>query len=327
MNEQAPSVSVLVPCFNGERHLPMTLASLEALNWSNLEIIFVDDGSTDQSLTLLRQFSNHSRHRTQVLRQTNQGAASARNAAFAASTGAWIQYLDADDLLDADKLDWQIADLEQSGALMNAGSWGRFDRDPAETRFQPCPEPNPMSAAEYLRQHLGQAFMMQPSVFVVHRTLIEQSGGFDPTLSLNDDGEFFARVLAQAGSLRFVPRARCRYRSGSPGSLASTRSEAALNSALRAMQSTVRTALNLDHGAPMRLAAATGMARVAAYLAPHSASLAERAWQEALSLDPNAHWDEGGRSYRWLKPWLGWRSARRFEHWLANWRARYGGAR
>ncbi|AVP99880.1 hypothetical protein C7S18_23065 [Ahniella affigens] len=321
MDATSKLVSVLVPCFNAARHLPATLDSVESLRWPELEIVLVDDGSTDNSLNLLRAYQTQSRHRVQVLTQANQGAAVARNQAFAASHGAFIQYLDADDLLDADKIDLQAEDLLDSGAALNAGCWGRFVDDPDATRFVQSPEPSPLPAAEYLRRHLAEALMLQPSVFLARRELIAASGGFDPRLSLNDDGEFFARVIARAGGIRFVSEARCRYRSGDPGTLAGQRSAQALASALLAMQLTQATAAALDGSALMREARAKAMARVAAYLAPHDATLAERAWHEARALDPKAHWDEGGRSYRWLKPWLGWQRARRVEHLLAQWRA------
>lgn len=322
MDANQPRVSVLVPCFNAARHLPETLASLMALDWPNLELVFVDDGSTDASLDLLQRFQQTCTHQVVVLSQLNQGAAASRNRAFAASSGTFIQYLDADDLLDADKLRLQVADLIASDAPLNAGRWGRFVDDPKQTQFEPCPEPNPLSATVYLRRHLAEALMLQPSVFLARRELIAASGGFDQRLSLNDDGEFFARVIAKAGAIRFVADARCRYRSGDPHTLAGQRSQAALMSALLAMQLTTATAAGVDASPSMQSARATAMARVAAYLAPHDATLAALAWQDALALDPKAHWDEGGRSYRWLKPWLGWQRARRVEYQLAQWRAR-----
>lgn len=102
-------ISVIIPCWNVEALLPATLDSVLAQEHQNLEIICVDDGSADGTPAVLERFVQKSGGRMQVLRQTNQGACAARNAGMALATGEWLQFLDADDVLDTKKLSGQVA--------------------------------------------------------------------------------------------------------------------------------------------------------------------------------------------------------------------------
>src|SRR5438045_4211310 len=101
----APLVSILIPAYNAENWLADTLRSALAQTWPNKEIILVDDGSTDRTLAIARQFQSPS---VRVHAQPNQGASSARNAALALAQGEYIQWLDADDLLGRDKITKQM---------------------------------------------------------------------------------------------------------------------------------------------------------------------------------------------------------------------------
>ena len=90
-----PLVSILIPCYNSEKWLAETLESALAQTWQNKEIIVVDDGSSDGSLSIAQKFSSS---KVAVISQKNRGASSARNLALGKAQGDFIQYLDADDL-------------------------------------------------------------------------------------------------------------------------------------------------------------------------------------------------------------------------------------
>src|SRR4051794_10911248 len=105
-----PLVSILIPAFNAEEWIADTLASAVAQTWPNKEIIVVDDGSKDGTIDVVKRFA---RQGVTLVTQPNQGAAAARNTAFSASKGEYIQWLDADDLLGANKLSLQVDTLER----------------------------------------------------------------------------------------------------------------------------------------------------------------------------------------------------------------------
>ena len=100
-----PLVSILIPAYNAEGWIGDTIKSAIGQTWPRKEIIVVDDGSTDQTLSVARQFASKE---VSVTPQANQGAAATRNKAFSLCQGDYIQWLDADDLLAPDKIEKQM---------------------------------------------------------------------------------------------------------------------------------------------------------------------------------------------------------------------------
>src|SRR2546425_6261438 len=103
-----PLVSILIPAYNAEPWIADTIRSALAQTWPRKEIIVVDDGSRDQTLSIARQFASKN---VSVVTQENQGASAARNRALALSQGKFIQWLDADDLIAPDKIAKQVEAL------------------------------------------------------------------------------------------------------------------------------------------------------------------------------------------------------------------------
>ena len=118
-----PLVSILIPAYNSQRWIADTLNSALEQTWPKKEIIVVDDGSTDRTLHIAKQFASKS---VQVVCQPNQGASVARNTAFSLCQGDYIQWLDADDLLDPHKVEKQLRTLENctSTRTLLSGAWG-----------------------------------------------------------------------------------------------------------------------------------------------------------------------------------------------------------
>src|ERR1035437_5796413 len=118
-------VSILIPAYNAGEWLADTLRSAVAQTWERKEIIVVDDGSSDNTLTIARLFESDS---VRVYTQKNQGAAATRNQAFHFSKGDYIQWLDADDLLAPTKVERQMSVVEQcqDKRTLVSGAWGSF---------------------------------------------------------------------------------------------------------------------------------------------------------------------------------------------------------
>src|SRR5690349_6121929 len=131
-----PKVSVLIPCYNSEKYIGETRESVFRQTWPELEVIVVDDGSTDGSAAVVRSFEGRSLH---FLQQPNRGSTSARNLCCSLATGEFIQYLDADDLIAPDKIARQMGRLQLAPRCIASAEWGRFYKSPEETRL--CEEP------------------------------------------------------------------------------------------------------------------------------------------------------------------------------------------
>ncbi|RLD59735.1 MAG: glycosyltransferase family 2 protein [Bacteroidetes bacterium] len=202
MNHYNPKVSILIPLYNSEKYISETINSCLKQIYKNIEIIIVDDGSQDNSYEIARKFENKN---VIVVKQQNKGASAARNKAFEISTGNYIQYLDADDLLSEDKIEDQIEIFKENGeSIVTACSWGDFYGDIEKTKFNKTELWQNLKPVEWLEIAWKNRYMMQPACFLTPRKIIEKSGGWDESLTLNDDGEFFCRVILQSSKVVFT---------------------------------------------------------------------------------------------------------------------------
>src|ERR1035437_7664048 len=193
------------------------------------EIIVVDDGSTDSTLAVARSYESRE---VRVLSQANSGASAARNRALQLARGDFIQYLDADDLLSPEKIAAQLTVLHaRAPGILATCRWGRFEDDPARARFVDAVVFRHFPPVDYLLPHTREARMMHPGAWLVPRNVADRAGPWDERLSLNDDGEYFARVVLASAGIVFTPDpAAAYYRSGIGGSLSQRRSPRALAS-------------------------------------------------------------------------------------------------
>lgn len=211
-------VSILIPAYNAEAYISDTLRSAIAQTWERKEIIVVDDGSTDRTLALARQFESD---QLKVVTQKNQGAAATRNNAFSMSNGDYVQWLDADDLMAPDKTATQMeaAKRSESRRTLISGAWARFMHRPYRAEFRPSALWQDLPPAEWLMRKLEQNTYMQTATWLVSRELAEAAGPWDTRLLGDDDGEFFTRVLLASDGTRFVKESKVYYRESGTGSL------------------------------------------------------------------------------------------------------------
>ena len=307
-------VSVLIPCHNAAPWLAATLASVRAQTWTRCEMIVVDDGSTDGSRAVLEA---HAGPDLTVIRQENRGAAAARQRALAAARGAYLQYLDADDLLHPEKIARQVARLRADGDRHIASArWVRFsgDRDEAAA-FRAAPETNwgDFAPADYLVATFAAGGMMHPAAWLLPRAVAERAGPWLETLSLDDDGEYFARAVAASAGVRFCPAALAWYRSNLAGSLSGRRSPAAWQSAAEVCRRSTASLLALEASARSRRACALYWQRLAFAAYPDSPDVTGLALRRARELDPAVRRPPAGPGFERLARFTGWKFARRLQ--------------
>jgi glycosyltransferase involved in cell wall biosynthesis len=213
-----PMVSILIPAYNAEKWIFETLRSAVAQTWPNKEIIVVNDGSKDGTLQVVQQFNTDG---VKVLTQENHGAAAARNQAYRLSKGSYIQWLDADDVLSTDKIarQMEVAETIQDRYTLLSSEWGTFLHRFYRAKFVPTQLWTDLSPAEWLFRKMSQKIYMQTSTWLVSRELTEAAGGWNTELGIDDDGEYFCRVLMASNGVRFVPGAKVYYRAVGPASL------------------------------------------------------------------------------------------------------------
>ncbi len=206
-----PLVSILIPAYNAEPWIADALRSALAQSWEHKEVIVVDDGSTDRTLEIARQFESD---KLRVVANDHLGAAATRNKALSLSKGEYIQYLDADDMLAPDKIARQMEAAEQcpSKRVLLSGSWGKFVYRYYRTNFIPTALWHDLAPIEWLIRKMQFNLYMQTATWLVSRELAEAAGPWDTRLLGDDDGEYFCRVLLASDGIRFVPEAKVCYR-------------------------------------------------------------------------------------------------------------------
>jgi glycosyltransferase involved in cell wall biosynthesis len=304
-----PLVSIIIPCHNAGPTLAATLASALGQTWTEKEVIVVNDGSTDDT----RAIAGSSEPAIRIVDQPQRGASAARNAGLAKARGSFIQFLDADDLLAPDKVARQLEALESRGteASVASGEWARFTGDPSTARFAPRPLGRNLTGIEFLQVSYEEGDMMHPAAWLAPRRLLDRAGPWNESLSLNDDGEYFARVALASREIVFCPGARSYYRSGNPRSLSGRRDARALDSLYRSMALTLAHLLAADSSARSRAAAAYAWKWTAFELFPGAPQLAKRAERQSRELGGSARPFPAGGRFQVASRILGWRLAKR----------------
>jgi O-antigen/teichoic acid export membrane protein/glycosyltransferase involved in cell wall biosynthesis len=310
---ERPLVSILIPAFNSEQWIADTLHSALAQTWESKEIIVVDDGSIDRTLAIARQFESEC---LRVVTQKNQGAAAARNTAFALSRGDYIQWLDADDLLAPDKIARQMEVLKQSPnrRLLLSSPFGRFRYRYNHAEFAPTALWQDLSPVEWLLRKMGQNIYMQTATWLVSRELAEAAGLWDTDLLSDDDGEYFCRVLLASDGVRFVPEAKVSYRAPWVGTLSYIgQSDRKIEAQWRSMRLHIGYLLSLEDSERVRVACLKYLQTCLIYFYPHKREILKEAEHLAQELGGRLTTPRLSWKYSWIKLAFGWGPAKRAE--------------
>jgi glycosyltransferase involved in cell wall biosynthesis len=320
-----PTVSVLVAAYNAEPYLAATLDSALAQTHPPAEIIVADDGSTDGTLAVARRYETAYPAVVRVIAQSNAGACTARNRAFEASAGDYIQFLDADDLLHPEKLERQLHRLatEPEGTVAT-GPWVRFwdDLTTADHGRKAPDFRDYEPATDWLIQSWEGRGTIAAHCWLIPRALVERAGPWETSLLRNQDGEFFSRVLVGARKIAFVEGAWAYYRSGLPGSISRQASDAALASLY---DSTVRCERTLlaHRDTPEARRAVAGLYQQFLFTAyPRLPELCRRAEARVEELGGMYRKPGVSRPFHLVRDLLGWKPALRLQR--AYNRLRYG---
>jgi glycosyltransferase involved in cell wall biosynthesis len=192
-------VSVVVPCFNYGRYLRDCVESLKAQSYASWECIIVDDGSRDDTPATCAELVRAD-PRVKFARQENRGVSAARNLGLSRISGEFVQFLDADDLLEPLKLATQVAFLESNpGVDIVLGEAAFFDdATPRQLRKWRREGATGQTRGGGATAWLPLAELVEGNICVTHaallrRRVIEAAGGFDEGLATHEDWDFWFR--------------------------------------------------------------------------------------------------------------------------------------
>jgi glycosyltransferase involved in cell wall biosynthesis len=187
-----PLISCIVPVFNGERYLGEALESILKQSYQALEIIVVDDGSTDGTAAVIEHYAGQVR----FLRQPNAGTAAARNSGLRVAEGEFIAFLDADDL-------WHLEKLERQMARFQA----RPELDYCVAYAQNFWVPELIEEEKRFREHrISKALPgYATGTLLARRALFDTVGQFNSTIKHADDTEWFLRASEHGATTELLP--------------------------------------------------------------------------------------------------------------------------
>lgn len=207
-----PKISVVIPCYNAERYIAVTLRSVLSQGWPELEVIVVDDGSTDGSATIVEnEFPA-----VTLLRQRNSGVAAARNRGLTHSSGEWIAFIDSDDYWLPGKLQAQWLHLrERPDSRMSYTAWKVWPSTAPEPEAELlCDATRRRSdgPSGWIYTDLLIDCVVWTSTVLMHRSLFDEAGTFDPDLRTGEDWDLWLRISRVTPVVR-VPHPFALYRS------------------------------------------------------------------------------------------------------------------
>ncbi len=303
-----PLVSVLIPAFDAEATIAETLQSVLAQTWPRLEIVVVNDGSADRTAEITKGFDG-----VRLIQGANRGAAAARNAAYRESAGDYIVFLDADDVLHPEKIERQVRLLEAHPGEVSCCRWGRFDGDVSKAAFRREPVWADMDPVGWIATSWLGGGMMFPGAWMVPRAIADAAGPWDESLSLNDDGEYFTRVLLAGGGVRFSDEAVVYYRIGGGANLSASKSRAAFESGYRVCELATVRLMASENSERTRKASATMYQRFAYDCFATAPDLAAKAEARAAELGGSDLKAPGGSVFQTVASVAGWKTAKRLQ--------------
>jgi glycosyltransferase involved in cell wall biosynthesis len=205
-----PRVSVIVPVFNGARHIEATVKSVLAQTYDDVELIVVDDGSTDGTVAVLRPY----RGLLRLIQQSNQGVSAARNHGLRLALGDLVLFLDGDDLLYPDKLQQQVAVLESDHLLGAVHSgWRLVDEYGRPVRaIRPWQQAPTLTLPDWLKWK--PVFL---GAMLFRRSWLQRIDGFRSDLRQAEDTDFLLRLALAGCPMRWLKRVTIDYRQHGAG--------------------------------------------------------------------------------------------------------------
>jgi glycosyltransferase involved in cell wall biosynthesis len=215
-----PLVSIIIPAYNAEKFILETINSALNQSYTPIEIIVVDDGSTDKTVAIINAKKSA---QIKVISKNNEGASKAKQIGLDHANGQFIQYLDADDILSKDKIAIQVTALTANPDQVAVCSTVHFQSD--ENYWEQLPNAHEEkylfstnSPAEFLINLWGGngngGSMIQPNAFLTPLSVIKRAGPWNTSISPcpDEDGEYFCRIILASKGIIYTKNALNYYR-------------------------------------------------------------------------------------------------------------------
>jgi hypothetical protein len=225
-----------------------------------------------------------------------------------------VQYLDADDLIEPEKIERQINRLIDSPHYVASAEWGRFYDHPSETIFNPESVWNDLSPLDWLALSRANGLgMMLPALWLIPMSIIREVGPWVDALTLNNDAEYFTRIILASSGILFCRGARCHYRSGLQDSLSGRKSPEAWRSQYQVLELCESYVRIREDSERIRRGFSLSWQHLAHSCYPYDSKLSARALARAEALHAVTVKPDGGCAFKIVSSIVGWRVARKLQ--------------
>ena len=317
MINKEPLVSIIIPVHNAGKYITQCLQSVLSQSWKHLEIIIVNDGSTDNSEDIIKSFRDD---RIQYYCIPNQGQCKASNYGLAQAKGDYIKFLDADDLMNETHIESLLTTLDGSQTAIAFCAWARFYNDNLSSA-QFIKELNWQNAKplDWIKTTMSSLYDMMPGwLWLIPKKLIDRVGGWNDQLSLNNDFEFSIRLVLHSSSVLFSPESKIYYRSGNASTLSSISSEHTYQAAILSAKLGCANLLSKDNSPSMRLLCANKYSYWLYRVYPYYPALVKELEHEIKLLGGANRKIDESPLMRQLQNILGWKAAKRIKMAMYN---------
>jgi hypothetical protein len=233
------------------------------------------------------------------------------------ATGDFIKFFDADDVMNARHLESQLNRLNGRTDALASCAWGRFyDGNPASAQFIPETVWENLDALTWIKKALLQEYdMMGAWIWLIPKAVLQQTGGWNTSLTLNNDFEFSVRLLLEVKEVLFTKDAKMYYRSGN-ASLSQRPSEKAYGSAIRSTDLGCAYLLQRDNSPFMKQLCANRYQEWLYRMYPDAPLLQHQIEQKIKQLGGSSRSMDGGAVFQLLSSLIGWKASKRLQLWL-----------
>ena len=214
MPTRKPAISVCIPVYNGERHLGVAIRSVLSQSFKNLELLIIDDSSTDNSLQLAKCFRDP---RLRIIRNDhNLGMVGNFNKCVSSARGEFVCILPQDDIMLPERLQVQHDLMSKNSRIgyVHSASWIVDDNDRACALRKPFHSNHVWPGLQAIEKHAFGNFVTFPTVMVRRESFLEV-GPFDPELSFALDWDMWLRIELAGYLVAYLARPLACYRFGS----------------------------------------------------------------------------------------------------------------
>ena len=202
MNEEHPFVSVIIPCFNGEKFIGEAIESVLNQTYQNWELIIVDDGSTDNSKKIIKQYCIADKRIHYIQNKKNKGIPSTRNTGIKISNGEYIAFLDQDDLWMKDKLDLFIREFNRYDTkvgIIFSDIEIVFADDIIRRNYKKVNyyKIQKLNKRNFIKKLFTENFIITPSQVILRKECFNKLGLLDERLHGGDDYDFWLRATGE----------------------------------------------------------------------------------------------------------------------------------